>query len=150
MRLFFNACIFALLLTSLPLWAQSPKSATEAVKLALDEQVKAWNAGNIEQFMEGYWKSEQMKFISSSGVRYGWQATLDRYRKTYPGKAGMGALRFEIANNDQVDKKTCFVVGKWFLQRTGSNGEPEELKGWFSLVWQKIGGKWLIVSDHTS
>jgi ketosteroid isomerase-like protein len=138
----------AYLLAASQLWAQS--KPTEAIKLALEQQMAAWNEGNIEKFMDWYWRSDQMKFVSSSGVRYGWQATLDRYRKTYPGKEGMGKLRFEIVNSDQIDKKTCFVVGKFFLERQGANGQPEQLSGWFTLVWQKIGGRWLIVSDHTS
>jgi ketosteroid isomerase-like protein len=149
MKIILWASTLALLFTCAPLCAQ-PNAATEAVEIALAQQEKAWNEANIEKFMEWYWKSDQMKFISSGGVRYGWQATLDRYRKTYPGKEGMGTLRFEIVNNEQIDKKTCFVVGKWFLQRQGADGKPEELKGWFSLVWQKIKGQWVIVSDHTS
>jgi ketosteroid isomerase-like protein len=141
--------LLAFLLASYSLLAQSTKPS-EAIKLALEQQMAAWNEGNIDKFMDWYWRSDQMKFVNSGGVRYGWQATLDRYRQTYPGKAGMGKLRFEIVNNDQIDKKTCLVVGKYFLEREGANGQPEQFKGWFSLVWQKISGRWLIVADHTS
>jgi ketosteroid isomerase-like protein len=140
-------CVFGLFITRPTAHAQS---ATQAVQVALDAQLAAWNQGNIERFMEYYWKSDKMKFVSAAGLNQGWQATLDRYRKRYPGKEGMGKLQFEVVSNEQIDKKTCFVVGKFFLERTGPNGEKEEFRGWYSLVWQKVKGRWVIVADHTS
>jgi uncharacterized protein (TIGR02246 family) len=140
-------CFLGLFITRQTAQAQS---ATQAVQAALDAQLAAWNQGDIEQFMEYYWKSDQMKFVSAAGLNQGWQATLERYRQRYPGKEGMGKLQFEVVSNQQIDKKTCLVVGKFFLERTGPNNEKEEFKGWYSLVWQKVKGRWVIISDHTS
>ncbi len=72
----------------------------QAILRAMDEQTQAWNAGNLDQFMNGYWQSDSLKFIGSSGITYGWQNTLDRYRKNYPDQASRGTLRFQILSVD--------------------------------------------------
>jgi hypothetical protein len=75
---------------------------------------QAWNTGNLDQFMQGYWQSDSLKFIGSGGITYGWQNTLDRYRKRYPDQAARGTLRFEILNVDITGKDAAFVIGRFF------------------------------------
>jgi hypothetical protein len=122
-----------------------PEKDKAAVIALLDKQVKAWNEGNLEKFMETYWHSDKLVFIGSGGPTYGWQATLDNYKKGYPHKKAMGHLRFEILDISKIDRNTVFVIGKFLVTR-----EAGELKGTFSLVIQKKKGKWVIVSDHSS
>lgn len=110
-----------------------------------DKQIEAWNEGNLEKFMDTYWKSDKLIFIGSRGPSYGWQAALDNYKKGYPDKETMGHLGFKILEISKIDKKSVFVVGKFQVTRKSG-----DLKGHFSLVVQKIKGKWLIVSDHSS
>lgn len=110
-----------------------------------DKQVDAWNDGNLEKFMETYWKSDKLIFIGSRGPSYGWQAALDNYKKGYPDKETMGHLEFKILEISKIDRKSVFVVGRFEVTRRSG-----DLNGHFSLVVQKINGKWLIVSDHSS
>lgn len=116
-----------------------------AINNLLDKQVAAWNDGNLEKFMETYWKSERLVFVSSHGPTYGWQATLDNYKRRYPDKAAMGKLSFKILNIAKIDNKTIFVIGRFELTR-----DIGDLAGHFTLVIQKIKGNWLIISDHSS
>lgn len=111
----------------------------------LGKQVEAWNEGNLEKFMETYWHSEKLVFVGSRAPTYGWNATLESYRKGYPDKAAMGKLKFTVLDISKIDKKTVFVIGKFDLTRETGN-----LSGHYTLVIQKINGKWLIVSDHSS
>lgn len=111
----------------------------------LDKQVVAWNNGDLEKFMETYWKSDKLVFVGSRGPTYGWQSTLDNYKKSYPDKATMGKLGFKIQKISKIDTKSVFVIGRFHLTR-----EMGDLTGHFTLVIQKIDGKWLIVSDHSS
>ena len=111
----------------------------------LAKQVEAWNEGDLEKFMETYWKSEKLVFVGSRGPTYGWQATLENYKKGYPDKAAMGKLKFTILEISKIDMKTVFVIGKFELAR-----EIGDLSGHYTLVIQKIGKQWLIVSDHSS
>ena len=117
----------------------------QAVLEVMNRQNKHWNEGNISAFMEDYWKSDSLMFIGSKGVVYGWKPTLDRYNKTYPDKATMGTLKFDIQKTDFHSKTTCWVLGKWHLTRP----EKGDIGGYFTLILKKINGKWLIVSDHT-
>jgi hypothetical protein len=137
--------ILCLLLSAQVSFGQAPNERQEVLKV-LARQNENWNKGNIEAFMEDYWKSDSLMFIGSKGVVYGWKATLDRYHKSYPDRATMGTLKFDIQKTDFHSKTTCWVLGKWHLTRP----EKGDIGGYFTLILKKINGKWLIVSDHTS
>ena len=124
---------------------RSPDSDLAAIEKVLDMQVTAWNEGNIEQFMQGYWNSDSLSFVGKNGVTKGWKATLERYKKTYPDKATMGKLTFTLISKEKLGNENYLVIGKWDLQR-----EKDSVGGHFSLVWKKINGRWHIISDHTS
>lgn len=115
------------------------------IDLLLEKQVAAWNQGNLEEFMETYWKSEELSFVGSRGPTYGWESTLANYKKGYPDKAAMGKLKFTVLKTSKIDLKTILVIGKFELTREIGN-----LSGHYTLLIQKIKGKWLIVSDHSS
>ena len=117
----------------------------EAIVKVLTVQRKAWNRGDIDGFMQGYWKSDSLMFIGKSAPVYGWQNTLERYKKSYPGKAGMGELAFDILQVKVLDDNNAFVMGGWHLKL--ENGAPG---GYFTLWFRKINGEWKIVCDHTS
>ena len=109
-----------------------------------NEQEAAWNRGDIPAFMEGYWKSEELTFIGSSGLNKGWQTTLDNYKKNYPDKATMGKLSFDVLKVDHINQDACYLIGRYTLVR-----EKDRPTGLFTLLWKKINGKWVIVSDQT-
>jgi len=125
--------------------AQKPDKNTRAILDVMSKQEAAWNAGNLEEFMTGYWKSDSLKFIGSSGLTYGWQQTLDRYKKSYPNQAAMGKLTFTILSVEKLSAKSAFVIGKWHLKRA-----EDAPNGHFTLLWKKIDGRWVIVADHSS
>jgi ketosteroid isomerase-like protein len=119
----------------------------DAIKTMMLQQSKDWNDGNIDAFMQGYWQSDSLMFVGSRGITYGWQATLDNYKKGYPDRATMGKLKFEFLKTDFFEQNsTCWLLGKWHLTRP----EKGNVGGYFTLMLKKINGKWLIVSDHTS
>lgn len=122
----------------------NPKEASEINSL-FTRQVEAWNEGNLEKFMQTYWNSEKLSFVGSRGPTYGWQATLESYKKGYPDKAAMGNLKFTILELSKIDRKTVYVIGKFEVTREKGN-----LNGHFTVVIQKIKNDWLIVSDHSS
>ncbi|MFC6269094.1 YybH family protein [Frigoriflavimonas asaccharolytica] len=113
------------------------------LKVMANQQI-AWNAGNLDQFMQGYWNSEEMMFIGKSGPNYGWQKTLDNYKKSYPTKEKMGTLSFTDQKIKMLGKDYAQVFGKWHLQRTEG-----DLGGIYTLIFQKFKNGWKIISDHT-
>jgi ketosteroid isomerase-like protein len=116
-----------------------------AVRQILTEQDASWNRGNIEAFMKGYWQSDSLMFIGKNGITYGWQKTLDNYKKRYPDTTAMGKLNFEYIEMKQLSPDYFFVVGKWHLTRTIG-----DLNGAFTLLLRKINDTWVIVKDHSS
>lgn len=116
-----------------------------AIRSVLQEQENAWNKGDLEKYMQGYWKSDSVMFIGKSGITYGWQKTLANYKKSYPGKEAMGQLNFELLEMKRISAGYYFVVGKWHLKRTIG-----DLGGIFSLLFKKVNGEWVIVADHSS
>ena len=120
------------------------KAEAEAIRSVLKAEQIAWNNGDIDAFMEGYWKSDSLQFMSLRGINRGWQETLDGYKKGYPDRAAMGTLSFEILQVTPLSNVNFLVMGRFHLTRaTGP------LDGAFTLVFKKIGGKWVAIYDHT-
>jgi ketosteroid isomerase-like protein len=117
----------------------------QAILKVMADQTIAWNNGDIDGFMQGYWKSDSLLFVGSKAPVHGWQSTLERYKKSYPDKAAMGLLKFTILKVDLLDANNAFMLGGWHLQR-----EKDAPGGYFTLWFKKIDGQWKIVVDHTS
>src|SRR5690606_1689728 len=131
-------------------WACFLKLSAQAtdkdkVLTLLENQRQAWNRGSIEDYMEGYWESDSLKFIGSGGITYGYQQILSNYQHSYSDKDKMGALQFDILHTEQISADHFFVIGKWMIIRKSGN-----LSGHFSLLLRKIDGEWKIVADHSS
>jgi uncharacterized protein (TIGR02246 family) len=130
---------------------QSPKSGSReadraAIMKIIDAQEKAWNAGDVNAFLEGYWRSPELTFSGSGGVARGWDGVVARYKKNYPDRAAMGHLDFSELEFRFLGSEAALVLGHWHLARE-KNGD---IGGVFSLVWQKFPEGWRIIHDHTS
>jgi len=117
----------------------------QAILNSMNIQKQAWNKGDLEAYMQTYWKSDSLMFIGKSGITYGWQHTLNNYKRGYPDTTAMGKLSFDILHIKRLSVLYFSVAGKWQLTRTAGN-----LSGHFTLLFKKIGNQWLIVSDHSS
>ncbi len=125
--------------------AGGQSAAEKAILKILDDQTLYWNKGDLNNFVKGYWNNDSLMFIGSSGVVYGYQNTLTRYKKSYSDTSKMGRLRFEILHIKNLSPEYYYVVGKWFLQRSIG-----DLSGHYTLLIRKIKGEWKIVADHSS
>lgn len=111
----------------------------------MDVQTEAWNKADIDAFMQTYWKSDSLVFIGKGGPTYGWQTTLDNYKKRYPDTAAMGKLHFDLLQVRPLQTNYYFVIGNWHLTRSIG-----DIGGIFTLLFKKIDGRWVIIADHTS
>ncbi|MGC0774440.1 MAG: nuclear transport factor 2 family protein [Candidatus Acidiferrum sp.] len=121
---------------------EADKAAIEAV---LQAQQAAWNRGDVDAFLVGYWHSPELTFSGSNGVSRGWDGVLARYKKNYPDRAAMGHLDFSELEFRFLGPEAALVLGRWRLQRAKG-----DIGGVFSLVWQRFPEGWKIVHDHTS
>ena len=138
--------IFFLLITTNIIYSQNI-SEKDSLKIlnVLETQRQAWNNFDIDEFMQGYLKSDKLVFSGSNGPIYGWDLVKDRYLNTYSSNELMGYLNFEINDLFLITKKVALLLGKFNIKR-----DNENLSGYFTLVFKKIKGNWYIVSDHTS
>ncbi len=132
-----------LLLITTNVFAQTKDES--AIRKILDTQTAAWNRGDIDSFMKGYWENDSLMFIGKSGVTYGWTNTLKNYKKNYPDTAAMGKLIFTLIQVKKLSKEYYHVTGKWFLKRSIG-----DVGGHYTLLFRKINGVWVIISDHSS
>src|SRR5215468_2869873 len=94
--------------------AADPKSEIESV---LHAQQDAWNRGDIDAFMNGYWRSDETVFVSGDDVERGWQNVLERYKKKYSDRAKMGILTFSNLETTPLSDDSAVVLGSWKLKR---------------------------------
>jgi hypothetical protein len=138
-----------LLACSLQSFAQNKTAANLAdevsIKALLAAQTSAWNNGDLAHFMEGYLPSDSLLFVGKSGPTYGFNNTLNNYKKGYPDTASMGKLTFTLLSLQPIEKIHYRVLGKWELKR--SKGD---VSGYFTLLLKKIKGKWFVIQDHSS
>ena len=137
--------LFFLLIPSIFLNGQTHDTDEMEIRNLLTRQNAAWNRGDVDAFMVGYWESDSLMFIGSSGVTYGYKNTLANYKKRYPDTAAMGQLTFNLIDFKKLSGEYYHVTGKWSLQRSIGNAS-----GHFTLLFRKIKGKWVIISDHSS
>lgn len=141
-RLLFGTTVILLLAGAS--FAQESNAETAILKV-MDDQAAAWNKGDIEGYMSGYWVSDKLTFVSGDTVTRGWQATLDRYKKGYDTREKMGSLTFSDLEMTILSKDAAIVLGSWHLQRA-----KDAPHGKFTLVFRKFKEGWRITLDHTS
>jgi len=121
------------------------KNARQKILTLLNTQTQAWNRGDLEGFMKGYWENDSLRFIGKSGITYGYKNTLNNYKRGYPDTAAMGKLQFTILVVKKLSPRYYEVVGKWYLKRSIG-----DVSGHYTLLLRKINSKWVIISDHSS
>ena len=142
----FAGCVLVLLTSLRMLAGQASLDADrQAITKVLNDQQKAWNRGDVDAFLKGYWHSPELTFSGSAGVERGWDGVLARYKKTYPDRAAMGQLDFSQLEFRFLRPDAALVLGHWHLSR-----EKGDIGGVFSLVWQRFPEGWRIIHDHTS
>jgi beta-aspartyl-peptidase (threonine type) len=116
-----------------------------AIEHILREQQAAWNRGDVDAFLEGYWRSPELSFSGTGGITRGWDGVRERYKTHYADRAAMGELDFSDLEFRFLGPDAALVLGRWHLKRA-----PGDIGGVFSLVWQKFPNGWKIIHDHTS
>lgn len=134
-----------LLLLTLSIAAGAQSQNETAIRKLLQQQTEAWNKGDLEGFMQGYWRDDSLLFVSSRNVVWGWQNTLNNYKNAYPDAVAMGKLTFDIIQVKPLAPDYYFVVGKWMLEKAVG-----DFSGHYTILLRKIKGKWQIVADHSS
>lgn len=116
-----------------------------AIAGVLKKQQEAWNQGDVDTFLQGYWRSPELTFSGTDGIARGWDGVLARYQEHYPNREAMGQLEFSGLEIRFLGKNAALVLGHWHLTR-----QRGDVGGVFSLVFQQFPEGWRIIHDHTS
>ena len=116
------------------------------ITAVLTAQQEAWNRGDVNAFLTGYWDSPELTFSGSNGIARGIAGVRERYQRNYPDRASMGELTFSSLEFRFIGPQAALVLGQWHLKRENKG----DIGGVFSLVWQRFQDGWKIVHDHTS
>lgn len=128
-----------------PASQRTESGALAEIRKLLAEQQAAWNRGDQDEFLLGYWNSDETAFAGTQGIVRGWRGLRERYRKGYPDRAAMGRLEFSDLEVTPLCSEAALALGKWHLER-----EAGPIGGVFSLVLRRFPEGWRIVADHTS
>jgi uncharacterized protein (TIGR02246 family) len=140
MRSLVLAC--ALVACALRAQAASPTPPPrEEISALLRVQASAWTRGDLEAFCAVY--ADDATFVSPTGLTRGRQAVLDRYRKKYVDKAGMGTLTLEVEEVRAASPTNASVVARWTLTWP----DKPKAEGLTLLVLWKTQDGWRIVQD---
>ena len=137
--------IICLLITTLAFSQNNRAEDEKAIRQVLSTQQSAWNNYDLEGFMQGYWKSDSLKFYGSGGITNGWQKTLDNYKKNYPSKEFIGELNFTLKSIYPIEENSYYVMGQYHLKRSVGDANGE-----FLIILKKINGEWQIIADMSS
>jgi len=124
---------------------QDIEAEKKAILTVMNTQQKGWNRGNWNMYMSGYKKSGKIRFAGKGKCIYGWETLMKNYQKGYPDKSVMGVLTFSQQDITILSSTSALVFGKWHLKQ-----EKDELRGLYTLIWEKTDKGWKIVHDHTS
>jgi ketosteroid isomerase-like protein len=138
-------CFGLAILGSISFAQERNENFTSEIQKVLLAQQDAWNRGDVEGFMNGYWRSDQTIFVSGDEVTRGWQKVLDRYKKKYSDRAKMGTLTFSEIEITSLSNDSAIALGSWKLDRA-----TDRPHGRFTLIFRKFPDGWRIVHDHTS
>src|SRR3979409_1209559 len=103
---------FLLTLALVPVVSFSQNKDEQAIRSLIQKQLEAWNRGNIDEFMQGYWENDSLKFMGKSGVTYGYKQTLANYKKNYSDTTKMGKLFFDLIEVKRLSPLYYLVIGK--------------------------------------
>ncbi len=122
--------------------SDSAELAEAGIRIVMETQEIAWNKHDLEGFMQGYWKSDQLKFYGANGLTLGWKNTLANYKKGYPTQAESGSLNFVINDISKIEGNNYWVMGEYHLKRQVGDAD-----GVFIIIFKKINGEWKIIAD---
>jgi len=120
-------------------------NSQQEISNVLKNQTDEWNKGNVDGFMQGYWNSKELRFITKRGIKFGYDSVSNGYKRSYNTKEKMGELTFsKLQFFDLNGKDLKQVFGMWKVSKIN-----ETDSGNFSLIFKQIDGHWKIIIDHT-
>ncbi|WP_187261023.1 YybH family protein [Pontibacter beigongshangensis] len=122
------------------------KNPLTEVQEALEGQINAWNKGDLEKAMTYYWNSEEMLWISKTGIEKGYQEVLNGFLNDFEDRSQMGVYSYQPLHMEELTPEVVYFVFSWKIEQAG-----KKLMGCISSqLWKKLNGTWVITAEHAS
>lgn len=129
---------------------RSTQEVLGEIESMLHSSAASWNGGDLEGFLDDYWRSDSLTFSGATGVTRGWEDLRARYMQSYwAPEIVRDSLRFEGIEVLPLGNENALALGQYVLFQPGEDGGVTST-GFFSLVLRNTDGKWKILHDHTS
>jgi uncharacterized protein (TIGR02246 family) len=109
------------------------------------EGTEAWNRGDLEAYLAGYWESEKTRWITRGKIIRGVNAIRAMYKSLFDSPEKMGKFEVKELEVDILTDSDALVVGQW----SHTAGQLVR-QGVFTVYMKKLEGEWVVVIDHTS
>jgi uncharacterized protein (TIGR02246 family) len=106
-----------------------------------------WNAHDLEDHLEVYWKSPQLLVIVGSEQFNGWQQLHDSYVNGYPGATAMGFIQPKRIQVRLLKPDLALALTWWSVTFPTSK---QQMVGNSVMNLQKFDDGWKIIASHTS
>ncbi|MDQ0836841.1 YybH family protein [Sphingomonas faeni] len=132
----------AIMAIAAPAIAQTP--AEIVIRKAMETSAAGWNAGDLARFMDVY--AEDAVFVTPKGLLRGKEAISAKYRPSFRGTGNArGKLSFAFLEMRGLDPAHAILFARWTL-----TGPSTSESGMTTLVFERRGAAWKIISDHSS
>lgn len=120
--------------------------AQAAIQQELNAMLAAWNRNDLDAHMAPY--AETASWTTSTGLLHGKAAIRATLVRSFQrGDDLLGELSFGQSEFRRLSADVMMTNGSF---RVGGLPSGKDINGQSTLIWQRIGGKWQIVHDHSS
>jgi len=116
-----------------------------AIRAVFEDGAEAWNRGSIDGYLDGYQKTETLRWASGGMVVYGWEGVERAFKMRFDSPEKMGQLSASDLEISSPTRRDAIVFGKWTQVL-----EDQTRTGFFTVHMKKTDGVWQIISDHSS
>ena len=119
-------------------------------KALIQESLDAWSTMDTNKIAEYYSKALENIFFDIAPMQYkGWEEWARDVQNLFADYKG---FKFSLANEPAIHNQGnwAWSTELWHVDAVHKDGKTETIDGRDTAVWQKQGGKWLIVHEHDS
>jgi Protein of unknown function (DUF3225). len=130
-----------------PTPAGSPLTSTDEQQVyqTILDQVRYWNAHDIEHYMELLWKSPDLLVVVDGQQILGWAEILAAYQRGYPDRSEMATVTLQRAKIQRLSSE-FYLALTWFTFRT----HDKDAFSTDTMIFRKFPEGWKIISGHSS
>ena len=150
MKLIFAAALLACLMSPVAFGQPANKNNDGEFKTLIDRYFVAWSSLNPDNAAPLYAKNPDLVFYDIAPLKYTGWAEYDKGVRNVLG--GFESLKLTPNHDLKVTRRgnVAWTTLTFHLSAKQKGGGQMEMDGRHTAIWERRGGKWLIVHEHFS